>query len=243
MPAVIATGCCERRSPSHATFAQSTKTNAVAPAVATITGARSVAFSSDHPKSHADSATRPATPAAATAIVCARLTGARLPGRYPAERGRAELPVWGGLRDRVPRLPVRLQRGRLRGAGHRGRRQARADCRERARRGRDARPRRAGRRRTHRGAAQRARAVPRPAVGARLARGRRVPRLLVAEAGLPRRLARPARQGGAAGGRVGRCGGGLLLSRPVRRTRAARARAGALVARAAVQALGRLNPT
>ena len=56
------------------------------------------------------------------------------------------------------------------------------------------------------------------------------------EAGLPRRLARPPRQGGPPRGELGRRGGRVRLPRPARRAGAAGARAGPFLARAAVQA-------
>ena len=62
-----------------------------------------------------------------------------------------QLLVGRGLRRRVPRLPLRLQRAGLRAARHGGRREARPARRERARRGRDGRPRGARRRRRHPG--------------------------------------------------------------------------------------------
>ena len=78
-------------------------------------------------------------------------SGARAAG-YPEAHARAELRVRRGLRRRVPRLPVRLQRTRLRGARHVCGRPARADRLERpGRRGdgrsRGARGRRPDRRR------------------------------------------------------------------------------------------------
>src|SRR6266508_3279466 len=57
--------------------------------------------------------------------------------------GRSELRVRGGLRRRVPGLPLRVQRRRLRRTRHSGSRQARPGRRQRAGRGRDRRPRRA----------------------------------------------------------------------------------------------------
>ena len=63
---------------------------------------------------------------------------------------RGELRVRRRLRRRVPRLPLRLQRRRLRGARHRRRGPARADRVERPRRRGDGRPRRARRRRPDR---------------------------------------------------------------------------------------------
>ena len=74
----------------------------------------------------------------------------------------------------------------------------------RARGGRDRRPRRADRPRAHRRSAERPGRVPRPPLGAGRPRQRRVARLLAAQAHLPRRLARPARQGEPARGRLGR---------------------------------------
>src|SRR6266545_1910087 len=109
--------------------------------------------------------------------------------------GRSELRVRGGLRRRVPGLPLRVQRRRLRRTRHSGSRQARPGRRQRAGRGRDRRPRRARRAGLDRRAAQRARALPRPSLGARLARRRRGARVLAEEARLPRRMARPPGQG------------------------------------------------
>ena len=65
---------------------------------------------------------------------------------------------------------------------------------------------------------------------------RRVARLLAEEARLPRRLARPSREGGEARGRLGRRRAGLLVPRPERRPRAARAPPHAELARAPVPA-------
>src|SRR5919201_2235492 len=145
-----------------------------------------------------------------------------------------ELLLGRGLRDRVPRLPVRLQCLRLRAARHRRGREARARREQRAGRGRDRRPGRARPPRAHRGAAERAGPFRRPPLGAPVARRRRVARLLAAQARLPRRLARPPREGGAAGGHVGRRQRRLRLPRPARRPRVARARPGPLLARAPV---------
>ena len=75
---------------------------------------------------------------------------------------------------------------------------------ERARRRGDRRSRRARLAGLDRRAAQRARRLPRAPLGAALARRRRVARLLAAQARLPRRVARPPREGGSAGGGVGR---------------------------------------
>src|SRR3954452_8495693 len=172
-------------------------------------------------------------PTATTGTAIRSLTGAHCTPGYPSIRG-AQLRVRRGLRRRVPRLPLQLRRAGLRGARHGGRRQARAPRGERARRRRDGRPGRARRARLDRRGAQRARPLPRSPLGARLPRRGRVARLLAAQARLPRRLARPPRQGGSARGDVGRGPVGLRLRGSPRRTRAARARAGAVVERAAV---------
>src|SRR5207247_2028212 len=108
------------------------------------------------------------------------------------------------------------------------------------RRRRDRRPGRAHGRRADRGAPERAGPLSRPPLGAALARGRRVARLLATEAGLPRRLARPPRQGRSPRRRVGRRRVGLRLPRTGRRAGAARTGAYALLARAPVPA--RLTP-
>ena len=124
----------------------------------------------------------------------------------------------------------------------RRRRQARARREQRPRRGRDRGPGRARGGRADRGGAQPARAVPRPPLGAALARRGRVARLLAAEARLPQRLARPPGQGRPARGGLGRDRGGVRLPRPARRPRAARARTRALLARGPVPALSRFSP-
>src|SRR5204863_14574 len=141
------------------------------------------------------------------------------------------------LRHRVPGSPFRLQRGRLRGARHGRGRPARSGRRERPRRRRDCRPRRARLARLDRRAAQRARPLPRAPLGTRVARRRRVARLLAEEARLPQRVARPPRQGGDPGRCLGRSARGLRLPRSQRRPGPARARPRALVARAPVPAL------
>src|SRR5206468_407532 len=105
---------------------------------------------------------------------------------------------------------------------------------QRAGRRRDGRPGRARRARRHRGAAQHARPLPRSPLGGHLPRRGRGARVLAQEARLPRRLARPPREGGKAGGRLGRGGGRVQLSRPGRRPGAARAPAHAELARHAV---------
>ena len=89
--------------------------------------------------------------------------------------GRSELHVGGRLRRRVPRLPVQLQRRRLRAARHRRGGPARADRRERARARGDLRPRRARGRRRDRGAAARRSAATSCATGngSRSSRGSR----------------------------------------------------------------------
>ena len=83
-------------------------------------------------------------------------------------------------------------------------------------------------------APQRSRRIPRPALGRARARPRRVARLLAEEARLPRRVARPPREGGPARGRLGRRAAGLHLRRHERRPRAARAPPHAELARAPV---------
>src|SRR5439155_22670446 len=98
-------------------------------------------------------------------------------------------------------------------------------------------PRRADRRRPVRGTAQRARAIPHAQLGAPVARGRRVARLLAPEARVPRRVARPPRQGRAPRRRLGRRRLGLHVPRARRDARAARARAHAVLARASVPPL------
>src|SRR5207237_9438674 len=96
---------------------------------------------------------------------------------------------------------------------------------------------RARRAQRQRGAAQRTGAQARPPLGRGLARRRQVARVLVEEARLPRRLARPPRQGRQARGRLGRRRGGVLVPRPGRRAGAARAAAYAELARAPVPAV------
>src|SRR5262249_24517449 len=71
-------------------------------------------------------------------------------------------------------------------------------------------------------------------LGTGVAHGRRVARLLVEEARLPRRVARSPCQGRPPRGGVGRGSDGFRLSRSPRRTCVARARARAVVARSAV---------
>ena len=115
---------------------------------------------------------------------------------YASRRGRGrQLRLRRRLRRRVPRLPLQLQRGRLRAARHGSRRQARPPRRERARRRRDGRPGRARRAGRHRGAPHVARPLSRSPLGGHLPRRGRVARLLAEEARLPRRLARPSREG------------------------------------------------
>ena len=105
------------------------------------------------------------------------------------------------------------------------------------RRGRGGRPRRARRRRPHRRAAQRARDLPRPALGARVARQAGVARVLAAQARLPGRLARPPGQGRPAGRVLGGRHRRFRLRGAEGRADAPRARAGSFVARAAVPRL------
>src|SRR5213078_1010137 len=88
--------------------------------------------------------------------------------------------------------------------------------------------------RADRRAAQRARPLRGPALGAPVPRRRRVARLLAAQARLPRRLARPPREGGVARGDLGRRERRLRLPGPARRPRPPRARAGSVLARAPV---------
>ena len=76
-------------------------------------------------------------------------------------------------------------------------------------------------------------------LGARLARRRRVARLLAPQARLPRRLARPPGEARRARGRVGRDRGRVRLPASRRPPAAARARPGAVVARAPVPRLTR----
>src|SRR5207248_8302058 len=81
------------------------------------------------------------------------------------------------------------------------------------------------------------RPLSRPALGARVPRRRRVARLLAEEARLPRRVARPPREGREARDRLGRREQRVLVPRPARRARAARAAADAELARAPVPAV------
>ena len=118
--------------------------------------------------------------------------------------GRGELLLRRGLRRRVPRLSLRVQRRRFRAARRRGRRQARARPSNELDDDETADLARADRRRPHQRRPQRPRPLPGPPLGAALARRGRVARLLAPQARLPRRLARPPRQGGPARGRVGR---------------------------------------
>src|SRR3954468_15163190 len=87
IPAPIATGWLVLGRPSYAILPQRTKMNAVAPAVTTMIGASSAAFSSGHWKSRAETTTRAATAAPATARVLVWVTSARLPRRYPESVG------------------------------------------------------------------------------------------------------------------------------------------------------------
>src|SRR4051794_34216323 len=161
---------------------------------------------------------------------------------YAGPRGgrRRQLRLRGRVRRRVPRLPVQLQRRGLPGTGRGSRRQARPPAEERARRRRDGRPGRARRAGRHHGRPQRARPLSRSPLGRALPRRRRVARLLAEEARLPRRLARPAREGGQARGGVRRGGVGVRLPRARRRARPARAAADAELARHAVPRMTRL---
>src|SRR6266404_3925201 len=151
--------------------------------------------------------------------------------------GRGELHLRRRLPRRVPRVQLQLQRGGFRAARDGGRRQAGPHLRERARRRRDGGSRGTRRAKRDRGAAQRVRALSRPSLGRRVARRRRVARVLVEEARLPRRVARPPREGREARGRMGRQRGRVLLPRPERWARAARAAADAELARAPVPAV------
>src|SRR5439155_6116767 len=200
----------------------------------TSTGASSAARSND--RSVSQTARSTTTPTAREAAATRRLTDANIASRYPqnADDPGDELLLGRGLRDRVPRLPVRLQRLRLRAARHRRGCEARARREQRARRRRDRRSRRARPSWVDRRAAERARPLPRPALGARVARRRRVARLLAAQARLPRRVARPPREGGPPRGDLGRRQRRLRLLRPPRRPRPPRARPGSLLARAPV---------
>ena len=91
----------------------------------------------------------------------------------PDERG--QLLVGRRLRGRVPRLPVRVQRRRLRAAHHRRGGAARPDRGERPGRGGDRRSRRARRGRPHCRAPERPGPLPRAPLGARRARSRASP--------------------------------------------------------------------
>src|SRR5206468_9509161 len=82
-----------------------------------------------------------------------------------------------------------------------------------------------------------ARPLSRSPLGRGLPRRGRIARLLVEEARLPRRLARPPGEGGQARGRLGRRGGRVRVPRPGRRARAARAAADAELARPPVPAV------
>src|SRR5215471_6867651 len=181
------------------------------------------------------STTRPSTTPSITGIRRPRTTVVRTRARVRFARGGlGQLPLGGRLRRRVPRIPVQLQRGGLRTARDGSRRQARAPRGERARRRRDGRPGRARRAGRCARAPQRARPLHRSALGRGLPRRRRVARLLAQETRLPRRVARPSRQGGKARGRLRRGHGGLLLPRPPRWPGPARAAADAELARAPV---------
>src|SRR5438132_5464220 len=147
---------------------------------------------------------------------------------------RGELRVRRGLHRRVPGVPVRLQLVGFRGTCDRRGGEARSRRRQRAGRRRDGRPRRARRARLDRQPALGPRSVRRPPLGTSVRDRRRVARVLAEEARLPRRVARPPRQGGPAGGRVGRRRSRLRLSRPGRRPSAARARTRAVLARRAI---------
>src|SRR5438874_292681 len=175
---------------------------------------------------------------ATIATIAPRATGmrrARTGQGYASRSGWGrQLPLRRGLRRRVPRLPLQLQRGRLRAARHGSRRQARAPGWERARRRRDGRPGRARRAGRHRRAPQLARPLSGSPLDRHLPRRRGVARLLAEEARLPRRLARPPRQGGQARGRFRRGERRVLVSRPARRACATRAAADAELARDAV---------
>src|SRR3954451_20058074 len=152
----------------------------------------------------------------------ARRSGAPCHGqRHPATR---QLPLRRGLRPGVRRASLHLQRAGLFRALRAGGREAR--LRRRAAR----RPRARGPRQP-----RRQRRDPRPRVGAGRARQRLLARTdrrrgslarpLVAAAGVPKRLARPAREGGRARRRVRRRGAELRLPPTRSRWRADRARA------------------
>src|SRR5436190_18585133 len=158
-------------------------------------------------------------------------------GWLSSPRGGADLLVRGRLRRRVPGLPLQLQHIRFQAARHRGGREAGPRRGKRSGRGGDRRPRRADCGRPDRRAPQRARALPRPPLGAPLAGRGRVARLLVAEARLPRRVARPLGQGRTTRRGLGGRDRRVRLRRPERRARLARGRADPFLARASVQAL------
>src|ERR1700693_3489585 len=170
--------------------------------------------------------------------IATRATGmrkARTGQGYASFSGRGrQLPLRRGLRRRVPRLPLQLQRVRLRAARDGGRRQARTPRWERARRRRDARPGRARRAGRHRRAPQLARPLSRSTLGRHLPGGGRVARLLAEEARLPGCVARPSGQGGKDRSRGRRGDGRVLVSRPARGAGAAGAAADTELARHAV---------
>src|SRR5581483_5479076 len=199
----------------------------------TITGARYAARSSGQPSAQAVTATMQATATAA-----AENRSVRMGQGYASVRGRSrQLRLRRRLCRRVPRLSVPLQRRRFRRARDGSRRQARPAGRERARRRRDGRPGRARRAGRHRRAPFVARPLSRSPLGRDLPRRGRVARLLVEEARLSRRVARPPREGGKARGRLRRAIGRVRLPRSERRARAARAAADAELARAPVPAV------
>src|SRR5438270_737516 len=230
----ITRGCRLSRKCAQPTRPHRTRRPAAAATPTTSTGASSAARSNERFVSQTTS--RTTAPTAKDAAATRTLTGPTLAWRYPqnADDPGDELLLGRGLRDRVPRLPVRLQRLRLRAARHRRGRQARPRREQRARRRRDRRSGRARPPRADRRGAERARPLPRPPLGAPVARRRRVARLLAAQARLPRRLAGPPREGRAARGDLGRRQRRLRLPGPSRRPRPARARPGSLLARAAV---------
>src|SRR5262245_23637965 len=155
---------------------------------------------------------------------------------------RSELLLGRGLHGRVPRVPVRVQRRGLRAARDRGRCEAGARGGQRPRRGRDRGSGRARGGRVDRGAALVPRALPRASLGAIVTDSWRIARLLAAQARLPRRLARPSREGRTARSRLGRRRGGVRVPGPPRRPRAPRARARSFLARSPVPPLGRATP-
>ncbi len=155
------------RSESRTIFTQSSGRAIVSPTTTIATGASTAICSSEYFVTHVPTS-QTASTARVIGIQRRRLRTAPEATLYGCERER--LHVRRRLRRRVPRLPLQLQRRRLRAAGDRGGGQARPRRGERARRGRDRRPRRARRRRPDRGAAQRARPLPRPPLGAHLAR-------------------------------------------------------------------------